>query len=199
MTVGITQRFTLTDERWSEALRLALAPEAWDVFWERLGREMGFDPSTVEITGQRKFTAAGAAVRPQEPTDVEIDVPVVRRPEARQRPAERVVDPLPPSTREPIAATVVRTTNGKLVKLDLLDCPRCAAIHHGILYQKLRRPSKVGKWLLTHWAYCPANGEPMLIQIREDVVDVWVPTDQERLAVESSERLDPFDEPDEEL
>jgi hypothetical protein len=40
----------------------------------------------------------------------------------------------------------------------VLACPRCGGLHAQTLFLRLERPSQG----YTHWASCPANGEPLL-------------------------------------
>lgn len=47
----------------------------------------------------------------------------------------------------------------------LIGCARCGKTHEGLMFEKLKRPMvepKATTW--THWAACPTNGQPILLQ-----------------------------------
>jgi hypothetical protein len=48
----------------------------------------------------------------------------------------------------------------------LAGCARCGGTHINVEFFKLSRQSFDGEW--THWAPCPANGEPVMMGFRED-------------------------------
>lgn len=48
---------------------------------------------------------------------------------------------------------------------DLVGCARCGADgHRDLTFTKLGFPVDLGSIILTHWAVCPANGEPILMR-----------------------------------
>lgn len=65
------------------------------------------------------------------------------------------------------------------IKVDLNGCARCHGDGHpGLLFQPLIYPvgcscghcpaGELCDDILTHWAPCPTNGEPILMLVRED-------------------------------
>lgn len=57
------------------------------------------------------------------------------------------------------------------ITLDLNGCARCNGDGHpGITFQPLTHPVEIGGHMLTHWAPCPTNGEPILMEIRPQPV-----------------------------
>lgn len=44
-------------------------------------------------------------------------------------------------------------------------CARCGEDHATVEFERLARPIEVGEVTLTHWAPCPTNGEPILMQV----------------------------------
>lgn len=63
---------------------------------------------------------------------------------------------------EPLEATV-----------DLAICPRCNADgHEGVVFRAFDYPSLCpgdgGQWVVTHWATCPTNGQPIMYMKRRD-------------------------------
>ena len=56
------------------------------------------------------------------------------------------------------------------VEINVSKCARCSGTHSGVDFKLLSRPisflTEDGKSHdYTHWAPCPENGEPMLLQI----------------------------------
>jgi hypothetical protein len=51
----------------------------------------------------------------------------------------------------------------------LVDCARCGRDHKGIMLRPLERPIAMedGTLVFTHWAPCPANGDPIVQRIIE--------------------------------
>lgn len=46
----------------------------------------------------------------------------------------------------------------------LRGCARCGGTHEGLMFRPLERPvARDGDEIATHWAACPANGEPILM------------------------------------
>lgn len=41
-------------------------------------------------------------------------------------------------------------------------CPRCGRIHPGVHYQPFTHRVKINGQRVTHWAWCPSTGEPLL-------------------------------------
>lgn len=49
---------------------------------------------------------------------------------------------------------------------DQVGCARCLAPgHRQMTYLPLTHPIAAGEYLFTHWALCPANGEPILLTL----------------------------------
>lgn len=48
--------------------------------------------------------------------------------------------------------------------LDVEACARCGGAHPSVAFDPLTRPMLVAGAELTHWAACPAGGEPILAQ-----------------------------------
>lgn len=56
------------------------------------------------------------------------------------------------------------------VTVDLPGCARCHGDgHDGLLFSPLTHPVVDGEGTWTHWAPCPTNGEPILLQVNDDV------------------------------
>ena len=49
----------------------------------------------------------------------------------------------------------------------IVGCARCGQTHRDLSFHKLARPCGD----LTHWAPCPTNGEPILMQITTNEKD----------------------------
>lgn len=54
------------------------------------------------------------------------------------------------------------------ITISIENCPRCAGDHGRLTEQPLTRPMAPyvptgGEPTFTHWALCPANGEPILV------------------------------------
>jgi hypothetical protein len=59
------------------------------------------------------------------------------------------------------------------ITFDLVGCARCHGDGHpGLTFAKLRYPVESSDPPLTHWALCPANGEPILLAfvVRDSVL-----------------------------
>lgn len=66
-------------------------------------------------------------------------------------------------------ADVTGCADGPLT-LDLNGCARCHGDGHpGLTFTPLIHPLQIAGETLTHWAPCPANGEPILMQTRQPV------------------------------
>lgn len=55
-------------------------------------------------------------------------------------------------------------------------CARCGENHTDVLFKRMYRPVQIessyaGLLLLTHFAPCPNNGDPILLMITENVLD----------------------------
>ncbi len=46
---------------------------------------------------------------------------------------------------------------------ELTGCARCGETHRGLVFKPLTQTSKLGEMLMTHWAPCPTNGEPVML------------------------------------
>lgn len=44
---------------------------------------------------------------------------------------------------------------------DVIGCARCLGTHIALKFKALTHPSEIGAGRLTHWAICPASGEPI--------------------------------------
>lgn len=54
------------------------------------------------------------------------------------------------------------------VTFDLNGCARCDGEGHpGLTFEPLTYPLEIGDAVLTHWAPCPTNGEPILLRFVE--------------------------------
>lgn len=53
---------------------------------------------------------------------------------------------------------------GKLM-VDVKKCQRCGSDHHGMIFERLSNPVDE----FTFYGFCPTNGQPVLMQIREAV------------------------------
>lgn len=53
-----------------------------------------------------------------------------------------------------------RPVPGRPYKAVVLECPRCGGAHKDLRFEPLSRMTDV--W--THWAPCPANGQPIMAQ-----------------------------------
>lgn len=49
----------------------------------------------------------------------------------------------------------------KKIVTSICNCARCGQNHENLIFYKFTRPS--GEY--THYAYCPTNGEPILMKI----------------------------------
>lgn len=179
MTATVT--FKLTEEQWSESLRLPSLPvKERDAWWRTLGTGLGFDPKTVDWVRPHVFRAVSTAapVPPRRKTPSERSS---GRLPASERPADgSPSEPLPRA--EPVPVTTVSTEGRNLVMLDQVGCARCGAdAHHGITYKRLTRPVELAGETLTHWAWCPSTGEPILLLIVDTPGDRRVPADLDRL------------------
>lgn len=59
------------------------------------------------------------------------------------------------------------------VTMDQVGCARCLGRgHDNITFVPLTHPVAAGEYLFTHWAPCPANGEPILLTFRVTELDV---------------------------
>lgn len=48
----------------------------------------------------------------------------------------------------------------------LHGCARCGGEHEGVVYMPLERPARLSdEVVVSHWAPCPTNGEPILMLI----------------------------------
>lgn len=61
-------------------------------------------------------------------------------------------------TKTPLTAVVRSVRN----------CARCGADHSRMTFTKLRTPGQPPHPRWTHWAVCPATGEPIMMTIQED-------------------------------
>jgi hypothetical protein len=53
--------------------------------------------------------------------------------------------------------------------IDLNGCARCHGDgHERLWFEVLTYPMEVGGVVMTHWASCPENGEPILLTIHPD-------------------------------
>ncbi len=57
-----------------------------------------------------------------------------------------------------------------LLRTDIKACARCGAGHPGLEFAGLTRPVVAGPYAWTHWAACPANGEPLLLRVAAEGV-----------------------------
>lgn len=187
-----TPTFKLTEEQWTDSLALATqSTKLREEWWAALGATLGFDPTTVEFVRPLVFSAA-----PAEKT--ESAMPEIAPPEEQEAPQTRVRPKIdvdltpfeePREKASPVVehypATVVETEGRRLVRLDQVGCARCGAdAHHGITYRRLHQAVQLGDVTLTHWAWCPRSGEPILLTIRDVDGDVRVPADLARLIEE---------------
>lgn len=72
----------------------------------------------------------------------------------------------------------------EIAKEEKMVCPRCLGIHLGITYRPLKFPIECGDVVLTHYAWCPVWGEPLLSSLgAEGIVRVYpCPEDDGRRA-----------------
>ena len=73
-------------------------------------------------------------------------------------------------------ATIVATydpENGTYTT-DVIKCARCGSLHQQIVFAKLQRPIEAHEYIFTHWALCPRNNEPILLQILDDETDAMI-------------------------
>lgn len=58
------------------------------------------------------------------------------------------------------------------MKTDIKHCARCGQDHNKLGFDKLTYPIEDSDGTLwTHWAPCPANGEPILLKVTEKKSD----------------------------
>ena len=76
--------------------------------------------------------------------------------------------PPPPKPPEPVMLDNKKKDPDAEVKVEYLrSCARCGGEHRDLLFKKLTRPilGKSNAPLYTHWAPCPATGEPVLNRV----------------------------------
>jgi hypothetical protein len=62
------------------------------------------------------------------------------------------------------------------ITVDLKGCARCDGDGHpNLTFKRFVRPVDAVKPDFTHWASCPTNGDPILMQVFEDEPDSKVP------------------------
>jgi len=52
----------------------------------------------------------------------------------------------------------------KFLITDVSDCARCRGDHTKLVFARMTHPA--GEW--THWAPCPANNEPVMMQVIDE-------------------------------
>ena len=54
------------------------------------------------------------------------------------------------------------------IQFDQVGCARCDGEGHpGLIFYKFERPPVVGDATFEYWAFCPATGEPILMQVMD--------------------------------
>lgn len=62
---------------------------------------------------------------------------------------------------------VLEERKAPTIRIDQKGCARCDGEgHRGMVFKRLTHPvERNGEITYTHWAPCPANGEPILLEI----------------------------------
>lgn len=76
------------------------------------------------------------------------------------------------------SATIVATYDPEkgTYTTDVIKCARCGSLHQQIVFAKLQQPIEAHEYIFTHWALCPRNNEPILLQILDDETDAEIDT-----------------------
>lgn len=54
------------------------------------------------------------------------------------------------------------------VTVAVVGCARCEHDHDAVAFQELDHPLEIEDVVLTHWALCPRNGQPILLRLAEN-------------------------------
>lgn len=54
-----------------------------------------------------------------------------------------------------------------ILKNDVIQCSRCGIEHKGLAFYKFHKPLEIGEGVITHWAICPVDEEPIFLREEE--------------------------------